>query len=401
MRKIDLNKFQTATNETAREINSRIMLNLVRKHQPVSRADLMRYSGLQRSTVSVITERLIAERWLREGAVGSLPRGRKPTFLHLNTERCCVAGVDIQPDITRFALANLDNDFLAQESMPTEKDSERFVTRLSRRIMNLVRAHPHKSYEGAGITLPGRVDSSKQQLISSSALGWSKVDLKSMLERRLGSPVELENTANACALAELWSGRHPIDVRNIVAVTVSDEIGAGMILNGQLARGTMGTAGEFGHVTQMPEGPKCQCGNSGCWQALASNTAAVRYYTESVLNGKGGATPENLSKLSLGDIIRLAERNDVSARKALNRMAHYLGAGIAMLVTGLAPDIVVVIGEITRAWNNLGSVVASAVKARSFPHTTTRITAASPESQLQLQGAVTLILQKHFNFPSM
>ena len=70
MRKIDLNNFQVATSETARDINSRIMLNLVRKHQPISRADLMRHSGLQRSTVSVITEQLIAERWLREGAVG-------------------------------------------------------------------------------------------------------------------------------------------------------------------------------------------------------------------------------------------------------------------------------------------------------------------------------------------
>ena len=75
MRKIDLNNFQVATSETARDINSRIMLNLVRKHQPLSRADLMRRSGLQRSTVSVITEQLISERWLREGEVGQTLRG--------------------------------------------------------------------------------------------------------------------------------------------------------------------------------------------------------------------------------------------------------------------------------------------------------------------------------------
>src|SRR5208282_2478810 len=94
MRKIDLNNFQVATNETVRDINSRIMLNLVRKHQPVSRADLMRHSGLQRSTVSAITERLLADRWLRKGAMGDLPRGRKPTYLHLNAARCGVVGVD-------------------------------------------------------------------------------------------------------------------------------------------------------------------------------------------------------------------------------------------------------------------------------------------------------------------
>ena len=77
MRKIDLNSIRMATNGTVRDINSRVMLNLVRKHQPVSRADLMRYSGLQRSTVSVITEQLLSERWLKEGAMGDLPRGRK------------------------------------------------------------------------------------------------------------------------------------------------------------------------------------------------------------------------------------------------------------------------------------------------------------------------------------
>ena len=106
MRKIDLNDFQVATSETVRDINSRIMLNLVRKHQPVSRADLMRFSGLQRSTISVIAERLIADRWLKEGAMGNLPRGRKPTFLHLNADRCAVVGVDVQPATTTLAVAN-------------------------------------------------------------------------------------------------------------------------------------------------------------------------------------------------------------------------------------------------------------------------------------------------------
>src|SRR5215469_16120112 len=115
MRKIDLNNFQVATSETARDINSRIMLNLVRKHQPISRADMMRHSGLQRSTVSVITEQLIAEGWLREGAVGQLPLGRRPTFLHLNENRAGIFGINIQPHATDMGLANLTGHFLAME----------------------------------------------------------------------------------------------------------------------------------------------------------------------------------------------------------------------------------------------------------------------------------------------
>ena len=400
MRKIDLNNFQVATTETVRDINSRIMLNLVRKHQPVSRADLTRYSGLQRSTVSAIAERLISERWLKEGEVGDLPRGRKPTYLHLNSERCGVVGVDIQPATTTLAVSSMDTRFLAQESMPTAKDPSEFIARLGRRINDLMRAHPRNSYEGIGISLPGRIDSSSQQLIFAPTLGWSELDLKTQLERATGLPVELENAANACALAELWSGRYTDGVRNLVAVTISDDIGVGMIMNGQLVRGSTGMAGEFGHVAQMPGGPKCRCGNTGCWEVLASNSAAVRYYTESAVVRKGEVgSKSDMAKLPFSDILRLVEQGDARACKALNQMAHHLGAGIAMLATGLAPDVLVVVGDVTRVWDKVGPVVAEAVKRRSFPHAVTRILPTDPEAQPRLRGTIALVLQNHFGAP--
>ncbi len=400
MRKIDLNNFQVATSETVRDINSRIMLNLVRKHQPVSRADLMRFSGLQRSTVSAIAEQLISERWLKEGAMGNLPRGRKPTFLHLNTERCGVVGVDIQPATTTLAAASIDCQILAQESFPTENDSQEFIARLSRRIKDLMRAYPQHSYEGVGVSLPGRVDAASQQLIFAPRLSWGEVDLKAHLEQSLGLPVELENAANACALAELWSGRHGDAVHNLVAVTVSDGIGVGMIMNGQLIRGSRGVAGEFGHVTQDPDGPRCRCGNTGCWEALASNAAAVRYYAESAPPRKGEVgSKSDMAKPSFDDILRLAEEGDGRANKALHQMAQHLGAGIAMLVTGLAPDVLVVVGEVTRAWDKLGPVVAEVVKRRSLTHAVTRVLATDPEAQPRLRGTIALVLQKHFAAP--
>jgi len=100
VRKIDLTNFQVATSETARDINRRIVLNLIRSHQPISRADLARHSGLQRSTVSVIAEQLIEQRWVTEGANGHTLRGRRPRFLHLNKERVGVIGINIRPATT-------------------------------------------------------------------------------------------------------------------------------------------------------------------------------------------------------------------------------------------------------------------------------------------------------------
>ena len=399
MRKINLNSFQVATNETVRDINRRIMLNLVRKHQPVSRADLTRISGLQRSTVSAITELLISERWVREGAVGNLPRGRKPTFLHLNSERSGIIGVDVQPTVTTVSVADLGTNFLAQESIPTAKDPNEFVARLSRRIIDLMRAHPKSSYEGVGISLPGRVDASLKRLVYAPTLGWNGVDLKTPLEATLKLQVELENAANACALAELWSGRHE-GVGNLVAVTISDDIGVGMVMNGQLVRGTSGVAGEFGHVSQMPDGPKCRCGNTGCWEALASNSAAVRYYEESASVRKGEVgSKSDMAKLPFGDILRSAARGDARASKALDHMARHLGSGISMLVAGLAPDVLVIVWEVTRAWDTVGPIVAEAVKRRSFPHAVTRIIPTDPEAQPRLRGTIALVLQNHFGAP--
>jgi predicted NBD/HSP70 family sugar kinase len=403
MRKIDLTNFQVATSETARDINRRIVLNLIRNHQPISRADLARHSGLQRSTVSVITEKLIEEEWVKEGASGHVPRGRRPRFLHLNKERVGIIGVNVRPATTTIGLADLDANFVAQESLPTAKDPERFIADLAPRLRNLIETRPEISYEGIGVSLPGRVDLNSQRLVFAPNLGWEPIDLKTPLEEATGLQVELENAANACALAEFWFGPRREGVRNLVAVTVSEGIGTGLILNHQLARGSTGMAGEFGHITIVDEGLECGCGNRGCWEAYASNSAAIRYYTASsstVRNGKTPARPLGAAPV-FDDILRLAEQGDSKAVDAINQMARYLGIGIALLVTGLAPDVIVVVGEITRAWNRVGPIIDAMVKSRSFTHASTRVVPTDPAGDPRLRGTIALVLQKHFGAPSV
>jgi predicted NBD/HSP70 family sugar kinase len=293
----------------------------------------------------------------------------------------------------------MDSQLLAQESMTTGKDPAEFIQRLSRRILDLMRAHPKSSYEGIGVSLPGRVDVASQRLTFAPNLDWSDLDLKTPLERATGLPVELENAANTCALAELWSGRHGEGCGNIVVVTVSNGIGVGIVMNGQLVRGSVGVAGEFGHVSLEPEGPKCRCGNRGCWEVLASDVAAERYYAESSVRKREIGSKSDMAKLPFGDILRLVEQREPRACKAVDRMARHLGSGIAMLVTGLAPDVLVVVGEVTRAWDVVGPVVTEMVKGRSFTNATTRILPTDPEAQPRLRGTIALVLQKHFGAP--
>jgi predicted NBD/HSP70 family sugar kinase len=400
MRKIDLTNFQVATSETARDINRRIVLNLIRSQQPISRADLARNSGLQRSTVSVIIEQLIDERWVTEGANGHTPRGRRPRFLHLNKERVGIIGVVVRPHTTTVALGDLDANFVAQDSLPTPNNPENFVAEVTPLLRNLMKMRPETSFEGIGVSLPGRVDLASERLVFAPNLGWGAFDLKTPLQLATGLPVELENAANACVLSELWFGKHTEGVRDLIAVTVSEGIGTGIILNHQLVRGSGGMAGEFGHITLIEDGPECRCGNRGCWEVFASNSAAIRYYSDSAAQ-RTGKTRSVGRELTFDDVMRLAEQGDSKAIGALKEMARYLGLGMSHLVTGLAPDVIVVVGEVVRVWNLVGPVVAETMKKHSFTHAPTRVVASNPPVEPRLLGTIALVLQKHFGAPSV
>jgi predicted NBD/HSP70 family sugar kinase len=340
-----------------------------------------------------------------EGASGHAPRGRRPRFLHLNKERIGIIGVNVRPARTTVAVADLDARFIAQESLPTLPEPAAFLTELTARIRHLIRTHPEVAYEGIGVSLPGRIDLATQRLVFAPNLGWQDVDvdLKTPLEAATGLPVELENAANACALAEVWFGQHTEGLRNLVAVTVSEGLGVGMVLNGQAVRGSTGMAGEFGHITLVDGGLECRCGNHGCWEMYASNSAAVRYYTQvnpAARKGRSDARTVEAAP-TFDDILRLAEQGERRANEALDRMAHYIGAGTALLVTGLAPDVIVIVGEVTRAWERIGPTIERIVRGRSFTHATTRIVATDSSVQPRLRGTIALVLQKHFGAPAL
>jgi len=400
VRRIDLSNFQVATSETARDINRRIVLNLIRTHQPISRADLARHSGLQRSTVSVIAEQLIRERWISEGANGHTARGRRPTFLHLNKERVGIIGINVRPVTTTLALADLDANFLAQDSLPTPQQPKQFLAELVPRVRKLMNARPELTCEGIGVSLPGRVDVATQKLVFAPNLGWKDFDLKTPLEKATQLPVELENAANSCALSEICFGRRAEGLRNLVIVTVSEGIGCGLILNHQLVQGSTGTAGEFGHAALVQDGLECSCGNRGCWEMYASNSAAIRYYSQA--GSSRGRRFTTLDKtISFEHLLRLGQQGDGKAVEALQQMAQYLGRGIAPLVSGLAPDMIVIVGEVTRAWEKVGPIIKDTVRQHSFTRAETQIVPSDPITQPRLRGTIALVLLKHFGAPAV
>ena len=387
MRVIAGQRTQGASSEVVRDINRRIVLNLIRTRHPISRADLARVSGLQRSTISLIVEQLIAEHWVLEGPTGRLPRGRRPTFLRLNDDRVII-GVDIRPSQITVALADANGKFISQEVMATPPDPKAGIEGLIASIERIIQNCRRKKIEGIGISLPGRYNPTSDRLVFAPNLKWPNVDLRTPITKATGVEVELENAANACVLAAVWFD-HMEECRNLVVVTVSEGIGTGVLANGQLVRGLNGMAGEFGHVPLDPKGPACGCGGHGCWEVFASNRAAVRYYLESGSDAGG---------LSFPDLLSRADHGDTRAAKALERMAHYLGQGMRMIVAGLAPERIVVVGDLTRSWHRFGSIIEAEVLDQVLPGgCPPRLVPAYEDGMARLRGTVALVLQKHFS----
>ncbi|HEU0053863.1 MAG TPA: ROK family protein, partial [Longimicrobium sp.] len=352
MRKINTGEFRRATRSTSREINRQIVLNLVREHQPLSRADLARRMRVGRGMISQLVDRLIEEEVLFEGSVANVPRGRKPTLLHVGTRDLHALAVDVRFSRTFIVLSDLEGRQIAAESFETILSPEALVDELAGRVKRLLETNGVRRCEGIGMVVPGMIHRRTGQILRSPQLGWRDVGIREPLAQATGMRVFIENAPIACALAYMWMPPFDhFDTSNFAYVTVSDGIGVGVVEDGEVFRGHGDTAGEFGHLPLSLDGPHCLCGMRGCWEAYTSNVATLARYF-----GLDASVPRNWESLrasgfTLEDLIARARAGDMQARAAIMETGHYLGIGLAGIVTALSPARVIVGGEITAAWD--------------------------------------------------
>jgi predicted NBD/HSP70 family sugar kinase len=373
---------QSASNKMPRQINRNLIFNQIRTRQPISRAELARVSGLQRSTVSLIVEELLSERWIVEGSMGRLPRGRRPTFLNLNGQRGVLA-LDVHPSQTTLAVTDLGGKILAERLIALPANPQKVIAAIVNAIRKIIAAHSDRSFDGIGMSLPGRFDLDLEKSIFAPNISWPIGRIKSRVERATGLPVVVDNVANACALSEVWFG-YSDGVHDLVVVNVSEGLGTGIFANGRILRGEGGYAGEFGHVQVDSNGLLCACGSRGCWETVASNRAGMRYYTEVA------AKPSPAFEI----LLNLVEEGDVAARQAIDKMCVALGKGMHMIASALAPSEIVVVGDITNMWSLIGPLVEAELRRNPLARVP-RLRPAHEGNRARLRSAVALVMNEN------
>ena len=375
--------------DTIRFINRQIVLNYVREMEPISRAEICQETALQRSTVSVIVGELMTKGLIYE-VEGESTGGRPPTMLRLRAGACMAIGIDVGTAQTTLAVADLAGGVVEKQMFATDPDMTVSYQKIVSCLQSFIKRYAN--IEGIGVCVPGLVDPETGNVLFIPHFKWRNWSLASDLQQATGLPVTIDNDANAAALAELWLGRPEIrDGRDFVLVLVEEGLGTGIIFDGQVYQGVAGAAGEFGHMTIGKGAPVvCAAGSDECWEAFASERAALARYQQ-----RAGAEGSEITFLKL---IEKAFANDTAAKEALLETAHYLGLGISNLTKGLSPEAVIVAGDIARAWpliaEELQNTLAVNTICSDLP--SAPVFASSLVEDTRLMGALSLVLARKF-----
>jgi len=356
----------------ARDANLLRVLNLIRHRGAVSRISLARHADLAPSTITVITRRLIRSGLVKEASKAFAVHGRRATQLVINSDAYYALAVDLGRSVGRVAIVNLAGELVRQAVIPTKHlDRTTLGDQLASALWQFVEASgvSWRKVCGVGVGTRGFVDQAGLTFRSPVVFGWAEaVSLGPPLERTLGLPVIMENDMRAAALGEQLYGAARGLNGPMIYVTISDGVGAGIVIDGKVYRGAVGTAGEFGHITVDANGQACSCGNRGCIENFASVPAIIDAFLHrrtqdgdlSAVNGQPveAATWPEQPEEQLQAIVRAARAGDPVATAVLEEAGHRLGQGIVGLVNLLDPQIIV----LGRQAGVMGDILLNAVR---------------------------------------
>ncbi|WP_280516912.1 ROK family transcriptional regulator [Lederbergia sp. NSJ-179] len=278
---------RTGDAQLIRELNKSIILDIIRKQGPISRADISKKVAISPTTVASCVNVLMKDSLVMENGTGVSSGGRKPILVQLNPVERFIIGVAINASKITIAALNLYATVQRKESHSlthkTYDDLSDFIIKLLRDFIE-----PYQQKEkclGVSITFQGIVDADKGVIVYNPKLNMTNVSLKEKIEQALQITTYIDNDTNGSLLAEKGYG-HYQQSKNLVYVTIGDGVGASILVNDAIYRGHHGGAGEFGHTTINFNGPVCKCGNIGCLENYVSWPAIQSRMESDIIKGK-------------------------------------------------------------------------------------------------------------------
>jgi predicted NBD/HSP70 family sugar kinase len=375
--------------ESLRRANQLAVVDALRREGSASRADLMRITGLSRTTITSVLAALLERGMVVESEVEAQRqgRGRPPALLRLAPQAGAVLGVDFGHRHLRVAVADLSSTVLAERRADVDVDTAaELALDLAATMVAEVLEESGLGIErvvAAGMGLPGPIDRRTGRVGSSVILpAWSGLDAAEQLSRRLGVPVDVDNDANLGALAEFTFGAAR-GLGDVIYVKVSSGIGAGIILGGRLHRGVTGNAGEIGHVEVRQDGVVCRCGNRGCLETVASGTALL-----------GALRPVHGDGLTLAGMLDLAAAGDPGTLRVIHDAGRAIGHALGDLCNSLNPAAIVVGGDLSAAGTPLLDGIREAVDRHAQPGAAEAVSVMRSVlgERAEVLGALTLVI---------
>lgn len=380
-----------------RAINRSLILNTVKTHGMIDRAEISRVIGLSPATVTAITQELIESNLIVEREPGDSRGGRRPILLAINPRGGYVVGIKVMEDHLVGALVDLESTVLMRGTIPLIDSSPKVLVQAVSDLVNQV----IKTFGidlgkliGVGVGLPGIIDAQKGVLRQTPFFDWQNLPIREMLSEKLNISVYIDNDVNTLTLAEKLFGAGR-GLQQFLVITLGRGIGLGIVINGQLYRGTGGGAGEFGHIIVSSDGPLCECGKTGCLEAHIGERGLL----QSAHQAKGAAALNQVT--SMDDLLHLAANGDNQAVQILENAGKLLGKSIANLVNVLNPECIIISGEGIRYgdvfFKPMQQVIQSYTSKSMYQDITLRIDPLGDDAWAR--GAASLALDQLFAPP--
>ena len=393
-----------------RNRNLALILNYLHQNSPISRAELSSNLGINKASISTIIRELINGGIVIETGIknGSNDVGHPAIELMINPDAGRIIGIELKLDIIKAVITDVEPKIIWRKEVIPEsfKNSDEYFLIVKRVIQEA--CDVARNYQlpilGIGLGLPGLLDIETNKLLAAPELGWQNIDLNSLIIGNEDIPFFTGNEAHMAALGECYFGSSKKS-QTTIYLDWGLQMSGGIIINEDVVPGSLGLAGEVGHVSLNPEGEQCTCGNWGCWNTYVNQKAIIERIKIAINNGEKSIIQElcngDITRIRNSMVLKAVESGDEVVLSALHETGRWLGIGIANYINLFNPEFIILGGALSWSYQIVLPEILKEINLRAMPwqRESCQIKPAKYLEDGCLVGAVATVIWNLFNNP--